>query len=260
MKIQLIKALFAIVLSAAFLVFSSLSLARSVSMVTVDWPPFYGAELEEDGVITAIVTEAFRRGGHNASIQFIPWRRALVLVAKTDRDVLMGAYYTKERNKTYLYSDPLYDIEVGLVALKSLNVDHYDTLKELSPYNIGVSPGWAYGDEFDKAIYLHKEEASNQILNVRKLFKQRVDMIAISFEVFRYEALGMSGNKLSQVVFVQPPLMVAPIYLIVSRALNDAESLIQSFNQGLKSMRQDGTYQDILTQYNFQQSPHSTQH
>lgn len=237
----------------AFIIYSTAPWveAREISMVSTDWPPYYSSELKNEGVVTVIVRTAFQRAGRNASIKFIPWGRAMKLVEYGEHDLLMGAYYTEERSKKYLYSDPFFDIKVGLVAMKSLNVQSYSKLQDLTPFTIGVSRGWANSPEFDEANYLKKEEATNQILNVRKLFKNRIDMIAISFEAFRYEVATMAEHSADDVVFLQPPLNISSIYLMVSLNIPERELIITDFNQGLAEIKQDGTYELILKEYGF---------
>ncbi|CCN36409.1 putative ABC-type amino acid transport/signal transduction systems, periplasmic component [Vibrio nigripulchritudo MADA3029] len=224
--------------------------ARTVKMVTVDWAPFYGSELKRNGVVTAIVQEAFLRSHYSSSIRFTPWKRALAVVEKGEYDVAMGGYYSEERAEKYFYSDPIFNVDVGLVALNKLGVKHYESLEDLKPYRIGVSLGWANGKEFDSADYLTKEEASNQILNVRKLFRERVDMIAVSFAVFRYEARALSHSKLDDVVYIQPPLSRSPLYLLVSKNIPDGQEVVHAFNKGLSELRADGTYDALLKEFN----------
>jgi len=225
--------------------------ANEVTMVTVDWAPFYGSEMTKNGVITEIVQTAFKRAGMQASIRFVPWKRAMQEVEIGKTEILMGAYYTQERNKAFYYSDAIYDIKLGLVALKSLGIKKYKKLQELTPYTIGVSRGWANSKEFDEADYLTKEGASNQILNVRKLFKNRVDMISISFGVFRYEVASMPKQKIEQVIFIEPPLKISPIYLITSRSNPNKESVMEAFNTGLVDIKEDGSYDKILRAHGF---------
>ncbi|WP_237324169.1 substrate-binding periplasmic protein [Vibrio penaeicida] len=237
-------------LSILFILLSFNVQSRTINMVTVDWAPFYGSELEKNGVVTAIVQEAFRRSNHQSTIRFMPWKRALVLVEDGEYDVAMGGYYTEARAEKYLYSDPIFDVDVGLVALKKLGFNRYNSLQDLTPYRIGVSLGWANGKEFDEANYLTKEEASNQILNVRKLFRQRVDMIAISFAVFQYETNSLNHHKLEDVVYIQPPLSKSPLYLLVSKNILDGQEVIHAFNKGLNQMKKDETYNRLLKEFN----------
>lgn len=237
----------------AFIFYCSMPMvkANEITMVSVDWPPFYGSELKNNGVITVIVKTAFERVGHNASIKFVPWQRSMKLVEYGQYDLLMGGYYTEERSRKYLYSDPFFEIKVGLVALKSLDIKDYSTLQDLKPYTIGISRGWANNIEFDAAEYLKKEPATNQILNVRKLFKHRIDMISISFEAFRYEVAAMAEHSIDDVTFIQPPLNISNLHLLAPLSTPSRALIISDFNQGLAEIKQDGTYEQILKEYGF---------
>ncbi len=75
------------------LVFTShQAIARNITMVSVDWVPHYGNELPENGLTTALVKATFEAGAYNASIEFIPWERALKEVDQGKYDVIFGAY------------------------------------------------------------------------------------------------------------------------------------------------------------------------
>ncbi len=225
--------------------------AKELSMVTVDWAPYYGSEMEGGGVITVLAQAAFQLKGYKATVTFVPWKRALNKVLLGEKDVLLGAYFTKQRAKDYAFSDPFYDVEVGLVALQSLGVTHYSKLEELKPYTIGVSRGWAYSEEFDTAEYLNKEDATNQIFNIRKLFKNRIDLMAVAFGIFRYEVSKLKTFTLKDVVFIQPPLQTSSLHLMMSLQKPGHEKILEDFNEGLAEIRANGTYDQILEKFGF---------
>jgi len=229
----------------------SLIHAREISMVTVDWEPYYASSLKNGGVYTAIVTTAFQRVGHNATVRFLPWKRALKYVAEGKNDIVMGAYYNEDREKTYLFSDSCMTLHSGLVAHKKLGITSYKTLKDLKPYKIGINRGWIYSPEFDSADYLQKDEASNQMVNIRKFFKKRVDMIAITIEIFQYEVSSLKNHDMSEVVVLDPLLDEKGLHLMMGKKIPDHKRIINDFNKGLKEIREDGTYGSILSDYGF---------
>ncbi len=234
-----------------FSVFSNTLYAEQLTRVTVEWAPFNGTEMPNNGVITVLVKSAFKRSGISSSIRFIPWSRAMRDVKNGKSDILMGAYYTNERNKDYYFSDSIYDIEIGLVALKSLGITQFTKLQDLIPYKIGVNRGWANSKTFDKADYLNKQDANSPILNVRKLLKKRVDMLFISFGVFRHEINTISAQKINEVVFIKPTLKISPIHLMISRNNPEKENIMNAFNESLAAMKKDGSYQKIIKEYGF---------
>ena len=239
------------------LVFASLTLlfagittghAREVSMLTLNWAPHYAEDLPEQGLTTALVKAAFRAGGHRASVEFVPWSRALKEVEEGKADVVMGAYYNEDRTTRYIYSDLIYDLQVGLITRPGFSKTEYASLRELTNYRIGVSRGFANSEAFDAADYLNKDVASTPQLNIRKLYRGRIDMAVMNYDLFRYEAR-KEGHCLSSVSFMNPPLETQGLYLMASRNIADGEQLMRDFNTGLARIRDSGEFDRIVDRF-----------
>ena len=222
--------------------------ARNISMLTVEWAPHYGSSLPEKGLTTALVKAAFKAGGHSSQVDFIPWARALKEVEAGKSDVVMGAYFNEERAQKYYYSDRIYSLDLGLIARPGLDVLKYESLRELSDYKIGVSRGFANSDEFDAADYLDKDIATFPNLNIRKLFRGRIDMAVMNFDLFRYEAR-KEGFCITDVTFMDPPLSTEGLYMMASRNIRDGERIIEDFNRGLLTIRQNGEFDRIVNRF-----------
>lgn len=222
--------------------------ARDISMLTVEWAPHYGSTLPEKGLTTALVKAAFRAGGHSSQVDFIPWARALKEVEEGKADVVMGAYYNEDRAGRYYYSERIYSLDLGLIARPGLDVLRYESLRELSAYKIGVSRGFANSEEFDAADYLDKDVATFPNLNIRKLFRGRIDMAVMNFDLFRYEAK-KEGFCIADVTFMDPPLSTEGLYVMASRNIRDGEKIIKDFNRGLSAIRQNGEFDRIVNRF-----------
>ena len=240
--------LFGIALMVALLTMSAELRARDISMLTVEWAPHYGSELPEKGLTTAIVKAAFRAEGHNSDVDFIPWARALKEVEQGKSDIVMGAYHNKEREQSYIFSDAIYFLELGLIARPGLGVSNYQSLRDLASYRIGISRGFANSEEFDAADYLDKQVATYPNLNIRKLFRGRIDMAVMNFDLFRYEAK-KEGFCISDVAFMEPPLETQGLHLMASRQIADGREIIQDFNRGLDKIRKNGEFDRILARF-----------
>ena len=222
--------------------------ARDISMLTVEWAPHYGSTLPENGLTTALVKAAFKAGGHSSQVDFIPWARALKEVEDGKADVVMGGYFNEERAQKYYYSDRIYSLDLGLIARPGLDVLKYESLRELSDYKIGVSRGFANSDEFDAADYLDKDIATFPNLNIRKLFRGRIDMAVMNFDLFRYEAK-KEGFCITDITFMDPPLSTEGLYVMASRNIRDGEVIIKDFNRGLLAIRQNGEFNRIVSRF-----------
>ena len=223
-------------------------MARNISMLAVEWTPHFGSSLPEDGLTSAIVRTAFKTGGHSSEIKFVPWTQALKEVRAGNSDVIMGAYLNNKHETDFYYSEAIYFLDTGLIARPGLNKNSYSSLDDLSPYSIGVSRGWAYSEEFDAATYLNKEVAANPNLNIRKLFRGRIDMAVMNFDLFRHEAK-KEGFCVANVEFIQPPLESNALYIMASRKIPDYQAVIEDFNRGLDVIRKNGTFQRIVDRF-----------
>ncbi len=237
-------------LAALFLaiLIASPSFAREISIETLEWPPNISESLPGYGLNSALVKAAFEAAGHTVNVQFLPWTRALNDVLEGRADVVMGAYYQQQRAKNYIYSDLIYHVDVGLIARPGLNKKDYVSLQELVPYKIGITRSYANSEEFDAARYLKKITAATAVLNVRKLFRGRIDMTVMSFDSFRYEA-DKEGFCPDRATFVQPPLERHGLYIMGSKKISDGQEIINDFNKGLKIIRENGTFDRIIKKY-----------
>lgn len=239
-----------IVLVALSVLFAPAAHSRQLTMCTLNWEPFYGEDLPRNGFFTELVREAFERGGHTVNVEFMPWARAMIEVKQGDREVLLGAYYSDERAETYHASDPIYTAEVGLVAHRRAGIESFSSLRDLTDYTIGYGRGFTVTEEFDNADYLDKEPAKDLAQNVKKLYAGRIDMIAGSFANIRYAAQ-QQGMDLGELVFLQPALVENSLHIMVSKATPDGEQLLADFHRGLREIREDGSYEQILREMGY---------
>ena len=222
--------------------------ARNISMVTVEWAPHYGADLPENGLTTALVKAAFKAAGHNAEVGFIPWKRALKEVREGLHDVVMGAYYNEDRARIYHMSDPIYSLDLVFIARPGLGIRNYDSLQDLKKYRIGISRGFANSEEFDSADYLDKHIATTPTLNIRKLFRGRIDLAVMNYDLFRYNA-NREGFCVGNVEFLEPPLDTPYLHIMASREVGDGGEIINDFNNGLKAIKESGEYLRIFSRF-----------
>lgn len=106
--------------------------SQKVRMVTTDWAPYYASTLESGGVIAELVKAAFQRGGYESTVSWYSWITAMKMAKNGPADALLGAYYSEERAEIFNYSDPIFSVDVGLIALKSLNIEKYKDCDLLS--------------------------------------------------------------------------------------------------------------------------------
>lgn len=59
---------------------------KQVRLASSEYPPYFGEQLDNQGVITEIIVEAYTRVGYEVEIKFMPWARSLEMTKEGDFD------------------------------------------------------------------------------------------------------------------------------------------------------------------------------
>lgn len=241
----LATALSALLLSAA----SALLQAQpKLTLVTDQWPPFYGPTLEDGGFLVALTKRVFTAAGYEVEIKFMPWNRAVEGAKRGIYDGLLGAYYTAERAKRYVYSDALAQEHTVLIARTELGVS-YREIEDLRGYKIGVRRGAIHSEAFDSADYLDRQYSNSADQNIRKLFFDRLDMIVTGQTQFNAIIDQSYSQWRSYVTVLSPPLKVNPIYLTVGKHREGHKVIIEAFNRALAAFKASGEFAALQRKY-----------
>jgi polar amino acid transport system substrate-binding protein len=243
-----LRTLFLALLLGMVFVFQANAMAQkgTIQFVTLEWEPYYGPNLVNEGYFTDIVREAFRRVGYEISVDYVPWKRALYEIENLYYDGLLGVYYSESRAEWLLYSDPVSEAELVFFAKKGSGIS-WENLEDLRPYTIGIEDGYAYGNAFDAATFLKKEAVRKLELNLKKLLEGRIDLIAASRIEVLYWMTTNSPDKMDLLEVVGKPLLSNTLYITFPRKAIESAKYLYDFNRGLQSIREDDTYSKILS-------------
>ena len=78
-----------------------------VCLSTINYPPYYGPELENYGFITEIIETAFDRKDYSVEIEFMSWPDALEKTKVGECDGIYTLWYREDREQWYAYSNAL---------------------------------------------------------------------------------------------------------------------------------------------------------
>jgi len=211
----------------------------------LEWPPYVGKKLAEEGFTTEIVKAAFKAVGVNSRIVFLPWARGLKEVSEGRLDAIYPAYYSKERLRTYSFSDNFIQGPLVFIKSRAKQIDFIE-LKDLKQYSIGVVQGYVNTPEFDDADFLNKQLVNSDEQNIAKLLKGRLDLAVID----KFTALNILATNypqsLGELDFVKKPLDDKPLYVMCSKVSARQQEFCSRFNRGLKKLKKTGKYQQII--------------
>jgi polar amino acid transport system substrate-binding protein len=224
---------------------SNVQAENRVKLNTLDWEPYIGRELPGSGFVAAIVNEAYAASGYTVELEFMPWVRAKAMARDGRSDGCMPEYYLTEDTIDFLISDPF---PGGPLVFFKRKVDTIVStgLEDLRSLKIGVVRGYVNTAEFDSADYLNKEEANDDIINLRKLVGGRLDLIVIDKFVGLYLLKKEMPDKVDDIEVVVPTLEEKTLHVLISRKAPDAEAKMKAFNDGLQKLKESGRLDALL--------------
>ena len=228
-----------------------------VRLATLDWEPYIGQKLRDQGYTAALIREAYRDQGWDVKIEFYPWARALHLAKTGAVDGLMPEYFNASRKSEFNYSFPfpggplvLYKRKDDAVAFSTDPAKDQDrALRALREKRFGVVRGYLNTPVFDAAAYLTKEAASDDATNLRKLVYKRIDLAVIDQRVAEYLIRTQYPEYAGKLEPMQPALADNPLYIAFSLKAPQHNQARVAFNRGLARMKADGRIDALYKKY-----------
>jgi polar amino acid transport system substrate-binding protein len=235
---------------ALFMITGFAAAETKLTLGTVNWEPYYGENLENGGVLSAVAKAAFKKVGYEIEIQFMDWNRAVGLTKAGKLDGLFGCYYTEERTKVMNISDSIGEAEMVLFSRKGANIT-FKSLEDLKPYKIGIMRGQVYTKEFDAADFLKKELADKFEVNIKKLLSGRIDLILESKVVLQDFINRNFSQDIAKIEALSPALQSNSIHIGFSKKIDVNDKIVADFNKGLQQIKDEGIYDEIIKKYGF---------
>lgn len=214
-------------------------------------PPKAWREGEQPkGYVVDAATEAFRRAGVAFQLEALPLKRAYAQ-AEAGEGWLTGIFKTPEREKIFLFSEPVGFDEVILVVAKG-RAFKFETAEDLKDKRIGHQDGASYGTFFVEAQKHFKSDAdSNPRQRLQKLLAGRLDAAIINpgeaALAYHMKAL---GEPMEKVTVLPKRIATEANYLVVARTQEAAaRPILLKVNEALKAMAADGALEQIMAAY-----------
>ncbi len=217
--------------------------AAPVRIATSELAPYSTEQRPgEPGALYEMVDELVRRAGAPATIEFVPWRRALFLTASRPRSAVFPLTRSPERETEYRWLAPLYREHFVFLSLKGGNFNSIKPERSKGR-RIGTLRGSLMTTFLHQQGYANVIEAASVEEGMRFLRRGIVDAVCGDREILR----ALQGGQMGQDVALSPTLRETTTWLGGSLDISEAEAL--RFEQAMKTMIEDGTYARILKKY-----------
>lgn len=191
---------------------------------------------------TEKVREIMARTGTAYTIELLPWRRAFMLAQRRPDVCLYSTTRTPEREHLFKWIGPTDEAEWVLLGRADRNFQLH-TLEDARALRIGTYNG-DVRDDYLRARGFQVDPAPNDLMNLRKLLLNRIDLWAASFKRSTPELPRNGGSD--QVVPVLAFNRVG-VYLACNPAV--PTELVERMNAALEVMGRDGTLKRIDRKY-----------
>ena len=212
------------------------------------WPPYIDKEQAGYGLATELVTTALSRAGYNTETTFEDWTSALEGTRIGVYDVIVAAWYSTAREELFDFSKPYLYNEIKFIKLKNKSFI-YNDLSDLEGLLIGTVENYAYSPEFDNSYKLIRIPANTLIHNLTLLQQGQIDLTLDDEWVVLHQINKYMPTSLGQFEFLDKPLDVRGLHLIVSRNNKSHKQIINDFDRAIIDMKTDGSFDAIAKKY-----------
>lgn len=208
--------------------------------------PPYIMESGTAGLDYEIARAALAAGGYKLNALMLPQSRALAMLRTGQVDGLLSI--TEGIGGQDYFTDNYITYQNVAITLARRNLK-LDQIEELSNYSVAAfqNASMVLGDRFGHMVtgHLSYQELHSQIAQNKLLFTARIDVVVGDRFIFRYfnDKLGPQFDSTQPVtyhrIFPESP----------RRAVFRDSRVRDAFNNGLKAIRANGTYNALVKQY-----------
>lgn len=167
--------------------FSAIANADVIKLTSLEWPPYSGEALSNQGASVAVAKEAFKAMGHELVVEFYPWQRAVNVGLKDSKyNGYFPEYYSEGLDCNF--SEVMGKSPLGFAEQKAKPVT-WNSIDELSQYAIGTVRGYVNTAAFDQKVAqgdIKVDAATDDITNLRKIAAGRLALAVIDKNVMNY--------------------------------------------------------------------------
>ncbi len=216
------------------------ALSQVLKVVTLEWKPFDFVEVIDGkkvyrGIDLELTLETLKRMGYEAVVELYPWGRCLRMMELKKADVIVSAYYKKDRERYLIYPDE--PLNYSLFAIFFLREKNFKTFEDIVGKTLAYVEAYYYGPDFER-LPVRKIPVGSSRTEFEMLKAGRVDMVIedyfVGMEMIR--EMGMEGEV--EAMFL--PEFLRPIASYAAFAKKPGyEELAEEFSKVLKEVKRD---------------------
>ena len=227
----------------SILTFFSYAQQQELKLVADVWPPFTNAEGEKS-ILSDLVQEALEGIEIKSSMEILEFTEVLDQIYSGKYDGSPGLWISAERQEKYFFSKPYMYNQLVLVGRKESDVSAV-SFKELEGKKIGVIDNYAYGNFENNKDIVIVPGISNQ-KNLENLLSDKIDYMLVDALLIQYMLKHQLNDVTQHLAIGQNPLLVKSLHLTLSKKVENAEEILNRFDEQIQQMITDGSFNELL--------------
>ncbi len=216
-----------------------------VTMSIGEWPPYTSLKQKHNGVVAHIISDIFEELGLKVRFQNMPWARAYEEAASGRTDGTGVWMYKREREKDFLYSEPVLNEQFVFFHLKDDPFD-WREISDLKGSILGGVRQSSYGPEMDEAInsgLLTMSRVTHFRQNFFRLLEKRIRLFPMELNV-GYSTMKqyVPTDQQNLITHHPKPFLENFSYVLFPKVNEESAKLMTAFNAQLKIFRESGRY------------------
>jgi polar amino acid transport system substrate-binding protein len=225
--------------------------SATLDLTTSDFPPFQiQGEEKDEGMVIEIVREIVKTAGHQGSVNFFPWARAIQNAQNNPNTIIFSIGRNAEREKSFKWIGPVAKYNVYFWKLKERTDIKVKTIEDAKRYMVGGVIDDIRVEQLKKLGFVvnkNLELAPNDTLNIHKIFNKHIDIIPFDETVFSYKVTraGHDFSKLEKMIKIKN----LDMDLYIAASLNTPDAVVSDLKTALINFKKTKKYQQIKSKY-----------
>lgn len=217
---------------------------KKVQLASDVWPPFTN-EFGKPRLATELTHTALLRSGYTPDTKILDsWTVPSDLKAGK-YDGCGAIWKSAEREEYLIFSKPYLESRLHLVGKKGSDVSITD-LSSLKGKRIALVKGYAYGPLVNDVKGLEIVYGNDDVENLKMLINDDADYTLVDELLIQYAQKEQPEKCDEFLEFGQNSLSTNSLHLALRKNLPNAAAIIKHFDQAIRVMQADGTYNRVL--------------
>lgn len=238
-----------LVLLSIFLMSTSVSSKEALLFYIVNYPPYMviNDKNEISGMDVDVVAAAFEAVEQPVEFGVLPWKRIMKLMQAGEIAGGLSCSKRKARESYMLFSEHISVTRQAAITRKDQDTSTLTKLEDLKNYSVTTVSGWGTEDQLrtHQIDYIASKDIRSALVSV---LHRGIDIL-YGPEIptmHRAKKMAEQGNIKATYLTDVP---VNNLHLCISKNYPKSIEILNSFNRGLKKIKQNGKFEKIQSEY-----------